>query len=180
MMHTDDDLIAAAHLIATEWTELAEIAGLLARFSGIRGAAEQAWMDAFFVHDRCLINFLCGGYKGRWQVDDIKPADFLGDLWTLEDEDLDRQLRGRLATINSKMAHLTWKNFTDDAPIIWNAGSLAHETHYAMGLFVAALEAAGRPGLGVLKQAQATAQTSLPALRKVRQTAAPQAPLRHQ
>lgn len=158
----NDELERAAHLIAHELGQVVDLAGLLAKVRSHRDAGAEGWIDALFVHERCLIGLLCGDYAGRWRPTDIKPSDYLGRDWVLPDEELDQQLRGRLPVINRMMAHLSWDQVTDETPIRWSGTFLAHEITYAVGLFIRALDKAGSSSHPILSAAHARAQESLP------------------
>ena len=137
---TGDDLVQAALHVDYEWDSLVVLATDLDEVIGARTSADNNAMEALLVHYRCMVNFLCGGYTGRWAEWDIQPSDFLGRAWWPPDEELDRRLRGRLVVINSELQHLSWERILKVDPVMWSTVLLAHEVTYAMSLFHDALE----------------------------------------
>lgn len=180
MTHTDGMLEAAAHHVTYEWLTLAQLARLLVDLEGgDRTLAHNAAVEAFMLHDRCLINFLCGNYKGgRMDGRDIAPSDFLGFEWVLEDEEMDRRLRGRLPGINTCLAHLTWDRVEGGAPFSWPPLFLAWETTWAMRQFVTAVRESGGKCLFQFEAAAAQVAQQLPPFRDEYQTTPPYAPPR--
>ncbi len=113
-----DDLLRGVGHVQYEWTQMAGCAARLELVDGIRTPDENATLEALFVHARCLINFLCGNYRGGWMQEDMKPADFLRAPWVLPDDEMDRRLRGRLTVINRSLAHLCWRRVTNDRGVM--------------------------------------------------------------
>jgi hypothetical protein len=136
-----DDLLRGVEHVQYEWTQMAGCAARLELVDGIRTPDENATLEALLLHARCLINFLCGNYRGGWMREDMKPADFLRAPWVLPDDEMDRRLRGRLTVINQSLAHLSWRRVSDAQGVMWPTGLLAHEVHWAMHQFVEALPA---------------------------------------
>lgn len=136
-----DDLLGGIGHVQYEWTQMAGCAARLELVDGIRTPEENATLEALLVHVRCLVNFLCGNYEGKWSRKDMKPADFVRTAWVLPDAEMDRRLRGRLTVINKSLAHLSWERVTNRAGVIWPTGLLAHEVHWSMHQFVDAVEA---------------------------------------
>lgn len=134
MPRTAAELESAATHVAYEWQTVVAMAAQLAEVIGSRTALETAVLEAGLVHYRCVVNFCCGNFRGKWQPDDIQPSDFLGRPWWPQDEEFDRRLRGRLPTINVHLAHLAWDRL--DRSVLWPFGLLAHEADYAMRLFL--------------------------------------------
>lgn len=175
----DRDLQEGANDISYEWQMAAEMAGRLHEL--VTGTDDEdpvlrnAYLEAGLVHYRCLVNFLCGDKGGKWHRGDMQPRDFLGRKWWPPDQELDHRLRGRLAGINQCLQHLSWERVNHT--IIWPFGLLAHEVHYAMGLFLEEVpaEATWRT---VLDSAQQLAVGSLPPKEEWRATAPPPVPAR--
>lgn len=139
-MNEDQLLEGVAH-VEYEWTQMAGCAARLELARGVRSPEENATLEALLVHVRCLINFLCGNYKGEWSATDMKPADFIRSSWSLPDEEMDRRLRGRLPIINKSLAHLSWQRVTNKDGVLWPSGLVAHEVHWSMFQFVAEIGA---------------------------------------
>lgn len=126
----------AARLVINEWQMLAECCALVQQIEGVRSTADTAALEAAWLHSRCLINFLCGNYAGKWDPRDISPRDFLREDWCLPDEH-DRELRGHLRIVNENLAHLSWNRLNDEVislPITlvgwlvhWNMGQFVQE-----------------------------------------------------
>jgi hypothetical protein len=151
------ELEQAASHVAYEWTSLAGMAVELAKIQGARTLIQNALLEAFLVHDRCLINFLCGGYTGARDPKDLQPKDLLGREWWPPDEEFDRRLRGRLPVINQNLAHLSWQRVRSEEPVSWQALFIAHETSWGMGLFVDEVVSSGGPCRGASNPASAGA-----------------------
>jgi hypothetical protein len=137
-MQDEQRLLTAAGYIAEEWRGIAQTAARLAHVHGARSSVQSADLDAGLLHYRCVVNFCCGNFKGRWDSADIKPADFLGRKWWPVDEELDRRLRGRLPGINRALGHLSWDRL--DLSIMWPFALLAYEADYVLRLFLAEAE----------------------------------------
>ncbi len=136
---TEVALVEAATQVCYEWRSLVELATSLDEVIGARSSADTNAMEALLVHYRCMVNFLCGGYTGRWDPWDIQPSDFLGAAWWPPDSELDRRLRGRLVVINSELQHLSWERVLGTEPVMWSTVLLAHEVTYTASLFHDAL-----------------------------------------
>ncbi|MGH9151835.1 MAG: hypothetical protein ACRD03_05465 [Acidimicrobiales bacterium] len=121
-----------------------------------------ATLEALLVHARCLINFLCGNYKGEWLPSDMRPADFVRTAWVLPDDEMDRRLRGRLPVINESLAHLSWKRVTNTQGVIWPTGLVAHEVHWSMHKFVDAVRAMNTSSAALWSVAAAEADRWMP------------------
>lgn len=142
-MRSAKEVSQAESYVCDEWRRLAELAAELSQIQGHRTLRETAMLEAFMLHERCLINFLCGGYRGGRNKGDITPEDFLGFEWHLQDEQLDRKLRGRLLAINRYLAHLSWSRVHDEEALIWSASFMAAELSWAMHQFVLELRRTG-------------------------------------
>lgn len=159
---TLDDLLAGVDHIQYEWTQLAGCAAQLDRVDGIRTPAENAFLESLLVHGRCLMNFLCGNYHGKWMAEDMKPSDFVREPWVLPDHEMDRRLRGRLTVINKSLANLSWQRVHDQRCVMWPTGLLAHEVHWSMHQLVAATAVANAPTAQRLAAAAAEADRWMP------------------
>ncbi len=183
---SDLQMLGASSHILREWKLLGESAAELGGDFGERTARQQAAFDSTFVHIRCLINFLCGGYTGSRHDNDITPSDFLGrDWWPDDDQQFDRQMRGRLSVMNTEVLHLSWDRVDRTEPIWWSLILMARLTHHAMCLFVEELEceAGASPGvaacLPVFYEAQRATEGALPSVpRRTGETAVTLAPER--
>ena len=60
-----ENLLRGVGHVQYEWTQMAGCAARLELAGGIRTPEENATLEAFLVHARCLINFVCGNYKGE-------------------------------------------------------------------------------------------------------------------
>lgn len=156
------DLHRGVSHVEYEWTQMAGCAARLAPVDRVRTPEENATLEALLLHGRCLINFLCGNYKGRWQPDDMKPADFLRASWTLPDEEMDRRLRGRLPIINRTLTHLSWRRVTDPDAVMWPTGLVAHEIHWSLNQFVFAVESANSSSASLWRAAANEAKRWMP------------------
>ncbi len=78
---TARDLDAAAAEVLAEWQVMAEMAAALAGVTGSRTLTDRALLEALFVHGGCLVNFLCGNWRGARAANDLRPRDFLGYEW---------------------------------------------------------------------------------------------------
>ena len=161
---TASDLNDAAAEIAAEWRVMAEMAAALASATGTRTLTDRAVMEALFLHNRCLVNFLCGNWKGVHGTDDIRPKDFLGYDWWPADEAFERGLRGRLSVVNKHIAHLSWERVTDDTPVIWSVTLVSHQTHWGMHLFTEEAHRVNNPQAPAFAAARDFAQGALPRL----------------
>ena len=94
-----DDLLGGIGHVQYEWTQMGGCAARLELVDGIRTPGENATLESLLVHVRCLVNFLCGNYEGKWSRKDMKPADFVRATWVLPDGEMDRRQRGRLTVI---------------------------------------------------------------------------------
>lgn len=158
----NEDLLEGVGHVQYEWTQMAGCAARLALVDGVRSPEENATLEALLLHARCLINFLCGNFDGKWQPNDMKPADFVRAPWGLPDEEMDRRLRGRLTVINKSLAHLSWKRVTDRAGVMWPTGLLAHEVHWSMHVFVDAVLTADASSAALRRDAAAEADQWMP------------------
>jgi hypothetical protein len=146
----------------------------LSTVTGQRTLAQNAELESGLLHNRNLIEFLCGSYKtGARHADLIQPANFLGHDWWPEDVEFDRRLRGRLPTIHQSLAHLSWQRVLDRDPIWWALGFLAWETSWGMKLFVDAVTSASAPCWEIFGGAQDGVRARLPAYEQKPQTVAP-------
>lgn len=175
---SETDLEQAALHVSYELTSLAEMAAELVRVHGARDLHQNALLESFLVHNRNLINFIAGGYKGSRDSGDIQPADFLGYDWWPGDEEYDRRIRGRLPVINQNLQHLSWARVQADDFVMWPMGFLAHETTWGMRLFVAELRKADGRRLGQFELSLQIAHAALPPFEQKPQTTAPMAPPR--
>ena len=150
----------------------------LAKVTGQRALLENALLEAVLLHNRCLINFVCGNSKGERDKNDIQPADFLGRDWWPEDEQLDRQLRGRLPMLNKHLAHLSWKRVTDSTPVLWSVILVSHQTHWGMKLFTAEAARVGSTQASIFEANRDRVELALPRLGQVAETSPVLAPLR--
>lgn len=157
------DLDAAAREVASEWVVMAELAAALASVTGTRTLTDRAVMEALFLHNRCLVNFLCGNWTGKHGTDDIRPSDFLGRDWWLPDLD-DRGLRGRLRVLNKHVAHLSWERVTDDTPVLWSLTLISHQSHWGMAVFAEDAAQADIAQASTFADARELAEASLPPL----------------
>lgn len=157
----DDHLARGAHLIAHELRKATDLLVMLAAV-GIRDTSAEGWFDAVWLHERCLIGFLCVDRDGRRRPSDMKPSDFIGGPWALPADDLCRELRGRLPIIKKQMAHLAWDAVTDESMVSWSAVFVAHQIAYALGLVVADLDVSGSSHR-ILAEAHRCALDTLPA-----------------
>ncbi len=133
-MKTRDRLAEGAQDVASEWRAVVKIASSLESVRGPRSFDQSALLDAGMLHYRCIVNFCCGNFKGKWMSNDLKPQDFLGRPWWPEDNEFDRRLRGRLATINKALVHLSWQRL--DLYTMWPFDLLAHEADHALRRFL--------------------------------------------
>jgi hypothetical protein len=176
---TEDELLEAAVAVDYEWVAMAELARNLDGVIGVRTEADNNAMEAFLVHYRCMVNFLCGDYKGNWYPTDIQPEDFLGEPWWPQDEELDRRMRGRLPIINTELQHLSWQRVTNRDAVKWSTVSMAHEVSFAAERFVDEAERV-RPGR-VAANLRITTQhvgAVLPPVEQLPHTEVPPAPAR--
>ncbi len=157
-----DDLLGGIGHVQYEWTQMAGCAARLELVDGIRTPEENATLEALLVHVRCLVNFLCGNYEGKWSRKDMKPADFIRTPWVRPDAEMDRRLRGRLTVINKSLAHLSWDRVTNRAGVIWPTGLLAHEVHWSRHQFVDAVEAVKASSAALWSVAAAEADRWMP------------------
>lgn len=141
---------------------MAGAAARLALVDGIRTPEDNASLEALLVHVRCLINFLCGNYKGEWTVLDMKPADFIRSPWVLPDEEMDRRLRGRLTIINRTVAHLSWRRVTERGGVMWPTGLVTHEVHWSLRQFVNAVTSASASSASRWSAAETEADRWMP------------------
>jgi hypothetical protein len=168
---TDRDLDAAAVHVVYEWVALAEMTAELAKVTSVRTTVEHALLEAVLVHNRCLINFLCGDVNGRHGRRDIVPADFLGyEWWPDDDEDFDRLLRGRLPVLNKHLAHLSWERVTDATPVLWSVVLIGHQTHWGMKLFTVEAVKASSPQASLFDANRVRSEAAMPPLGKVAET----------
>ena len=148
------DLHHGVSHVQYEWTQMASCAARLEQVDRVRTPEENTTLEALLLHGRCLINFVCGDYRGRWRATDMKPADFLRTSWILPDEEMDRRLRGRLPVINRSLTHLSWERITDPEGVMWPTGLVAHEVHWTLHQFVMEVDRTDR-GLSDLWRAAA-------------------------
>lgn len=182
---TDDPVgqrepFAGARHVIREWQTMAQLAAELAQVTGSRTLVDEALMEALLVHNRCLINFLCGNWKGRYQGNDMRPSDFLGYDWTPPDALFERRLRGRLGVINKQLAHLSWDRVTDQTPVFWSVVHMSHQTHVALKLFTAELARTHSPVSGVFMACESELDDVLPVPKQVRETRPVLAPERQE
>jgi hypothetical protein len=135
--------LGAEH-VTYEWVCHAQVVAEWARGwrpAEVMSVQQLALLESFLIHDRCLINFLCGNVKGGRHRNDIQPRDFLGVDWS-PPSPVDEELRGRLTAINAHLAHLSWERTTlvDQGNLRWYVVHLAHPTSNAMRAFVQELE----------------------------------------
>lgn len=161
-----DDLHSGVSHVRYEWSQMAECAARLAQIDGVRTPEQNAGLEAFLLHARCLINLLCGNYKGGWLPTDMKPADFLRRSWVLPDEEMDRRLRGRLTVINPSLAHISWKRVTDPEGVMWQTGLVAHEIHWSMNHFVDEAQRTGASSADLWLAAASEAKRWMPPRRQ--------------
>lgn len=176
MSHRDLD-VAASHVVY-EWVSLAEMTAELAKVTGQRALIENALLEAVLLHNRCLINFVCGNLKGGHAKNDIQPADFLRRDWWPEDEQFDRQLRGRLPMLNKHLAHLSWERVTDSTPVLWSVILVSHQTHWGMKLFTAEAVRTGSTQASIFEASRDRVELALPELGRVAETSPVLAPVR--
>ena len=91
----ETQLLEGVGHVEYEWTQMAGCAARLELTRGVRSPQDNATLEALLVHVRCLINFLCGNYKGEWGATDMKPADFIRSSWSLPGCDRPITLRSR-------------------------------------------------------------------------------------
>src|SRR4051794_16029259 len=105
---TQTDLERAAREVCKDWTAAAELSNLVeTTFPFDRSIEQTAVITALIVHYRCLVNFVSGSFNGTWGKQDICPEDFIGDPWWPSDQDLDRDMRGRLQVLNTEQQHIS-------------------------------------------------------------------------
>jgi hypothetical protein len=159
---SEDERFEAAHEVGREWFLLAQGAADLSVAPNLRSRADQATLEAFLVRNRALIRFACGGRTGGRKDRDIQPRDFLDRDWWPSDEQADRRLRGRLATIDRAFVRIGWDRVTHDTPTTWPCAYLAWETSWALTELVQVLLAERRSVATAFAEAQRQAYAALP------------------
>jgi hypothetical protein len=178
---TGAQLEAAAHHVVYEWKSLVQMAAYLSNIQGSRDLLENALLEACLVHNRNLIEFLCGSERtGSRNPETIQPSDFLGHSWWPEDVEFDCRLRGRLYVMHENLAHISWQRVLDKEPVLWPAGFLAWETSWGMKCFAEAAEAEHAACWEIFATGHAEVRQMLPPYdNKKPQTVVTPAPHRH-
>lgn len=171
------ELARAADEVCAEWRAAAELAVAAAQFDGSRSVEQQAVITATNVRYRCLANFVAGNEAGNWHSNDVKPFDFLGRDWALNDVDLDRTIRGRLPVLNTEQQHISWSR-VDETPTMWSVVNMVHEVSVALDEFVEELLRTSNPHAAKFVATRDHVLALLPAHRSGPETAATPAPPR--
>jgi hypothetical protein len=159
---TQAELERAASEVCKDWTTAAELAHLAeTTFPFVRSPEQNAVITALVVHYRCLVNFVAGDYNGRWGKHDICPEDFIGRPWSTSDQDLDRDMRGRLKVLNTEQQHISWRRLEDNATM-WPFGFLIREVNAALSQLTDLLLRHGCHGAKEFDNARTTAGLLLP------------------
>ena len=159
---TQPDLERAAREVCKEWTAAAHLAHHAeTTFPFVRSPEQTAVITALLVHYRCLVNFVSGNYVGKWGNHDINPEDFIGHPWWPLDDDLDRDMRGRLKILNTEQQHISWSRL-DDRLTMWPVGFLIREVNAALSEFTDLLVQRGLHGAGQFERARVAAGSLLP------------------
>lgn len=160
---TPDELERGASEICSTWiaaAELVHVAETTFPMTG-RSLEQEAVITALVVHYRCLVNFVSGGYGGKWHPNDVCPEDFLGRPWWTADEDVDRVMRGRLRILNTEVQHVSWERL-QDRMTLWPFGYLIREVNAALCEFTDLLESQRLPGAAEFVRARSVTHSLLP------------------
>ncbi|HET6298900.1 MAG TPA: hypothetical protein VFG33_36360, partial [Kribbella sp.] len=148
--------------VCKDWTTAAELVHLAeTTFPFVRSPEQNAVITALVVHYRCLVNFVSGDFKGKHGPQDICPEDFLGATWSPSDQNLDRDMRGRLAVLNSEQQHISWKRLEGNLTL-WPFGFLIREVNSALWEFTDLLLQQGGYGAAEFDRARRTTAPLLP------------------
>lgn len=159
---TPAELARSASEVCKDWTTAAELVHQAeTTFPHVRSAEQTAVITAVIVHYRCLVNFVSGNYDGKWGRHDICPEDFTGAPWWPSDQELDREMRGRLNVLNTEQQHVSWKRLEGNMTL-WPVGFLIREVSFALSEFTDLLLQRNLPGAVEFDQARRTAAPLLP------------------
>ena len=135
----------AARHIAYEVRELGRILSRYEQLPKRDANLQNALLEAYLVHARCLIEFLNGRLRSgarRWDARDIRPTDFTAG-WLPSGRT--NRLDGYLRRIDGHLAHLTWERVDRPHRKTWNMLALTREILRHLTRFVDLLDAENSP-----------------------------------